>query len=49
MIKNIIKMLELTDYYGVSENIDIAKGINELTASPKKVYKQVKRKLINKK
>lgn len=27
MIKNIIDLLQLSDWYGVSHNVDIAKGI----------------------
>ena len=26
MIKNVIELLSLSDYYGVSERVDIAKG-----------------------
>ena len=44
MIKNIIALLSLDNFYGVSENVDIAKGKNELTSNIKKVYRQVNRK-----
>ena len=37
MIKNIMRMLQLSTFYGESETIDIAKGINEYTFSPKKL------------
>jgi hypothetical protein len=47
MIKQIISMLQLSDFYGESELIDIAKGKNELTISPKKIWKQTKRELKN--
>ena len=29
MIKSIIDLLAMEDYYGISKNIDIAKGINK--------------------
>lgn len=48
MIKQIIAMLQLDDFYGESELIDIAKGKHELTTSMKKMWRQEKRKLINK-
>lgn len=49
MIKQIITMLQLNDFYGNTELIDIAKGKYELTGSTKKIWKQAKRELINKK
>jgi hypothetical protein len=49
MIKQIIAMLQLDNFYGESELIDIAKGKHELTGSTKKIWKQAKRELINKK
>ena len=48
MIKQIIAMLQLDNFYGESELIDIAKGKHELTTSIKKMWRQEKRKLINK-
>lgn len=39
-LDNIFKMLEIDDFYRESKNIDIAKGINEFTLNPKKLYKQ---------
>ena len=45
MIKQIIAMLQLDNFYGESELIDIAKGKYELTISPKKLWKQTKREL----
>lgn len=45
MLKNIIQLLQLNDHYGVSENIEIAKGKNELTKSFKQGYRQIKRQL----
>lgn len=41
-------MLQLDDFYGESELIDIAKGKHELTTSMKKILKQGKREIINK-
>jgi len=40
MIKNISTLLQIDNFYGCSENIDIAKGKNELTKNIKKTYKQ---------
>lgn len=47
MIKNIIAMLQLDDFYGESELIDIAKGKHALHTSIKKAIKQGKREFIN--
>ena len=46
MIKQIIAMLQLDNFYGESELIDIAKGKHELTSSTKKIWKQQLRKTI---
>jgi hypothetical protein len=43
MIKNIIAMLQLDEFYGESELIDIAKGKYKLHTSLKKAIKQLKR------
>lgn len=48
MIKQIIAMLQLDNFYGESELIDIAKGKYKLHTSLKKAIKQSKRELINK-
>ena len=45
MLKNIITLLQLHEHYGVSENIEIAKGKNELPKSFKQGYRQSKREL----
>jgi hypothetical protein len=37
MIKNIIDLLVMDNYYGVSKNVDIAKGINSIP----KTYKDI--------
>jgi Mg2+/Co2+ transporter CorB len=48
MIQQIITMLQLDDFYGYTETIDIAKGKHKLHTSLKKGIKQAKRELINK-
>jgi hypothetical protein len=45
MIKHILDILKLDDFYGKSEFIDIAKGRNEIPTTIKAAYKQGKRKL----
>jgi hypothetical protein len=49
MIKNIISMLSVDNFYGVSENIDIAKGKYAYTSSFRKITRQERRKLALKK
>jgi hypothetical protein len=41
-------MLQLDDFYGYTDTIDIAKGKYKLHTSLKKGIKQAKRELINK-
>jgi len=43
MIKNILDLLALDEFYGQSENIEIAKGKFELIDSWNKAFKQLKR------
>lgn len=43
MIQLILDMLAMDDFYGVSEEIDIAKGRYKLNTSIKKEYKRRKR------
>jgi hypothetical protein len=43
MIKQIIAMLKISEFYGVSENIDIAKGKYKIPKSLKEAIKQGKR------
>jgi hypothetical protein len=43
MLKNILQLLQLHEHYGVSENIEIAKGKYELPKTFKKGAKQIKR------
>jgi hypothetical protein len=45
MIKNIIDLLRQSEFYGCAENIDIAKGINEVPKSTKDSIKKIKRQL----
>jgi hypothetical protein len=44
MINKIIEMLLLSDFYGESENIDIAKGKYKFTTGIRQQYKQALRK-----
>ena len=48
MIKNIIDLLNLNDWYGQSENIDIAKGKYEAASNWNDVKKQIKRQYYGK-
>ncbi len=43
MIKDILQLLTMDDYYRVSEQVDIAKGKYELVDTIKEGYKQGKR------
>lgn len=45
MIKNILDLLSLDNYYGVSETIDIAKGKYKKPDTIKEGVKQIKREL----
>lgn len=44
MILEIIQILKLDDWYGVSKNVDIAKGIHQTTTSVKEAIKIANRK-----
>jgi hypothetical protein len=46
MIEQIIALLKIDNFYGVSENIDIAKGKYLLSDSFRVNYKQGKRELL---
>lgn len=46
MIKNIIEMLKVTDYFAQSENIEIAKGKHKIPTKVKEALKQAKREII---
>jgi hypothetical protein len=43
MIKNILDLLKLDDYYGVSEYIDIAKGKYQAPKTLKQTYNKRRR------
>lgn len=43
MVKDIVDLLNTADYYGVSENVDIAKGKYALPHSWKDAWNKVKR------
>ncbi len=43
MISLIIKLAQSNDWYGVSENVEIAKGKNQYAQTFSQVYKQYKR------
>jgi len=43
MIAHILKMLSIDDFYGESDNIDIAKGKNQIPTSFNKAIKKIKR------
>ena len=45
MIKHILDILKIDDFYGKTEFIDIAKGRNEIPKTVREAYKQGKRKL----
>lgn len=45
MIKNIIDLLNQSEYYGVDENIDIAKGKYALPVTWNDVWKNIKRRI----
>lgn len=48
MIKHILDMLKISDFYGKSEYIDIAKGKYKIPGSISEAYKQGKRELKSK-
>ena len=43
MIKNIIDLLSISEHYGVSEKVDIAKGFYELPNGWKDAFSKIKR------
>ena len=49
MIKQLIQLLSVSDFVGVSENIDIAKGKYAYTTSFRKMTRQERRKIALKK
>ena len=47
-MKELIEMLNMNEYYGVSENIDIAKGRYQIPYTWKDAWKNIKRRLCQK-
>jgi len=45
MIKHILDLLALDEFYGQSELIEIAKGKNEIPTTIKQGFKQLKRQI----
>ena len=45
MIKHILDLLALDEFYGQSENIEIAKGKYQLVTTWKQGFEQIKRQL----
>ena len=43
-IQNIINLLKTQKFYGVSKEVDIAKGVNEITPNIKRIIDHVNRK-----
>lgn len=43
MVKNVLDLLSMSDYYGISERVDIAKGKYELPTTWKGTLKWIKR------
>jgi hypothetical protein len=44
-MKELIEMLNMNEYYGVSENIEIAKGRYQIPYTWKDAWKNIKRRL----
>jgi hypothetical protein len=44
-MKEIMELLQVSDYYGVSENVDIAKGKYQIPFTWKDLWKNIKRRL----
>lgn len=49
MIKLIVDLLPISDYYGVSHRIDIAKGRYQIPYTYKGLWEYIKRRLCQKK
>lgn len=43
MIKNIVELLKLQDYYDAGYNVQVAKGLYSYEKGVKEIYKQKKR------
>jgi hypothetical protein len=48
-MKNLLQLLSISNFYGESENIDIAKGKNEIPKTTKEAFKQGVRKIKSRK
>ncbi len=44
-MKDLIELLNMNEYYGVSENLDIAKGRYQIPFTWKDAWKNIKRRL----
>jgi hypothetical protein len=44
MIREIIELLKIDDYYNVSDTIDIAKGMYKVPKNKKEIKQHIKRK-----
>ena len=44
-MKNLLQLLSISNFFGESENIDIAKGINEIPKTTSEAFKQGVRKI----
>ena len=44
-MKNLLQLLSISNFFGESENIDIAKGINEIPKTTAEAFKKVVRKI----
>lgn len=49
MLKHIIDLLQIDEFYGASENVHIAKGLYSYETGLKAIYKQKKREQMLKK
>ena len=47
MIRALIQVLEIDDFYGQTDSIDIAKGKNEIPRGLKQIKKNIKRQISN--
>lgn len=47
MFRLINQILQLDDFYGISEEIDILQGVNRYPDTMKDAFKQAKRKLLS--
>lgn len=43
MIKDTINLLQISEFYGISKKVDIAKGMYSLPYSFREAWKQIKR------